>query len=194
MAAAGLGMSLYSAFSGSSDKKKAAEQAKKIGELQSAELLRRADEEQRLGIEQQKSMLDQQARRAELIKSMYSKSGLLLTGTPGMALSEQGEVDAYNLNETRLASESRVKSMRKGAELATLGASNLVTAYDQQGNNAMLSGVFGAIGGATQMYGSLSNWGGGKNTYAQDQANMMDLTGGKSGTTTWIDDFLKNWK
>jgi hypothetical protein len=154
--------SLIGGFSGRKAAKKAAKRAKEIGRLQSEEFGRRVKEEQRLGVAEQKGMSDAQKKRRSLIEGMYATSGLLMTGTPAQALSEQEQADIANRAEAGAASESRVRSLQASAKIAALNTSIQVDAFKTQGQTAMMQAGFGGMEGLGSMYTPLKNWLGGQ--------------------------------
>ena len=164
MAGASIAGSLFSGFSGFGAGKKAAKKAKEIGRLNKAEFERQAVLESDLRTKQKSSELDANARRMGQIEGMYSKSGLMLTGTPAQAIQEQGGIGLYNMGELDEASAERVRSLRMQARLETIQAGAAASAYKAQGQTDLISGFFSAAKSGVQMYSGMENWMGGKKT------------------------------
>jgi hypothetical protein len=86
---------LYGGIAGLSAGKKAAREAKRVAEARAKELGNQATYEGELAIEQENAQRDAYAHRLSTIEGMYSKSGLLLTGTPAQAMDKQRETDRH---------------------------------------------------------------------------------------------------
>jgi hypothetical protein len=157
MIAGGLSIAsgLVSGLSGRSAAKKQkkaykamARKAREIGKLNVAEI-------ERTGVEGQKSMLDQQARRAARIESMYAKSGNIMSGTPAVAQQEQKRMDQYALNEYNQQVAFRAKLQSESMVQQYLGQAK---AAGMQGTNALIGGLFGAAAGAVQFGTGAQDW------------------------------------
>lgn len=149
--ALGVAQGLYSGISGYKSGKKQekaykemARRAKEIGKLN-------ADEINRVGTEEQKSMLDLNARRMARIESMYSKSGLLLTGTPATAIQSQKRMDQYALNEHNQQVQFRAKMEKLMAANQAAQYMGQAKAAGMNATTALIGGLFGAAQGGIQM-------------------------------------------
>jgi hypothetical protein len=166
--------SLIGGALGSRASKKAAERAKEIGRLNYQELMRRAEVEQDLGTQEILGLLDSQARQRGTVEGMYSKSGLLLTGTPAAAMQEMEEDMAFNVEQAEESVSERVQRLRFQARMSKLGAEAQVDTYKEQARGDIIGSVFGAVEGGLDMF---SAWGGGQNNPpATPQPERFDPT------------------
>ena len=169
-AALQIGSSLYSGFSGYKAKKKQEKKLKKIGKMRAAEYERQADLTLEQGIEQEKQVSDQLARRRSLIEGMYSKSGLLLTGTPATAMSEQRTADIENIENLRKDVSERAKSLRKAAQIERLQTGYGASALDKQATTSLIQGGIGAFSGVVDLY----KWFSGRNPKQPASGTSVD--------------------
>lgn len=169
--------SLIGGLAGRKAAKKSAKQIKALGAARAEELTRQAEQEDELRVEQKKAEFDANKRRMEQISGMYSKSGLLLTGTPAVAMQQQKETDIYNIQQGDEAAQERARRLREAAKIEIQSAELSAKGYETQGKTDLYSGILGAGMGAAQLAGPLKNWfgeiggGGGK----QNQAQMFDM-------------------
>lgn len=128
-----------------------AQQAKEVGRLNVAEI-------ERTGVEEQKSMADQMARRMARIQSMYSKSGLLLTGTPATAQQAQKRMDQYALNEhnQQVAFRAKIEKLMNASQVAQYQGQ--AKAAGMEAATALIGGLFGATQGGVQFGVGMNNW------------------------------------
>ena len=147
---------LIGGLMGKSASDEAAERAMKIGKLNYAEFMRQADIAGELGSQEVMNLLEAQARHKGTVKGMYGKSGLLMTGTPALAMAEMQEDFDYNVEQAQESVQERVTRLEHSAEMALLGAEARAAGYEEQGRGDLWSAGFGAAKGALQMY---SGWG-----------------------------------
>ena len=149
LAGAKIASSLYGGFSGLSSGKKAAKEAKRAAEARAKELGIQADYEGELAIEQKTAQLDANTRRLSEVEGLYSKSGLLLTGTPAHAMDKQKETDEYNIEQSTKAADERVRRLRVQAQMEIESGEAQADAYKTQGKTDLYSGLFGAATAAS---------------------------------------------
>lgn len=155
--------SLYGGIKGRSSAKKAAKATKRIGRMRAAELTRQAEEEDKFRIEEKQAELDAYKHRMEQVSGMYSKSGVLMTGTPAMAMEKQREADIYALEQGDEAAQERARRLREAAKIELEEAAAAASGYQSRGTADLISGVVGAVQGGAQMWGPIKNWMGSQN-------------------------------
>ena len=158
-----IGSSIFSGISGYNSAKKAAAQRKKIAEMRAGEFERQADLTQEQGVEMQQQAMDQLARRRSMIEGMYSKSGLMMTGTPAVAMQEQKQADIENLQNLEKQTAENVRALKKSAELERLGGQYDADAMKTKGKTSLIQGGLGAFSGAVDLF----SWMGALNTPKQ---------------------------
>ena len=137
--------------------KKDAERLREIGKKNYAELMRQAELEGDVGSQQVVNLLEQQARQKALVGSMYSKSGLSMTGTPARSMAEMQEDFDYNVDQAQESVQERVARIQHQAEMALMSAESQAAGADQAGRNALIGAGFGAAKGFLQAYGGLGD-------------------------------------
>jgi len=152
--------SIISGLTGSSASRKAAKKLKEIGKLNYAELMRQAEVEQDLGTQEIMNLLDVQAHQRGVVEGMYSKSGVLMTGTPAQAMREMEEDFGFTVEQAEESIDERVRRIRFQARMALEGAELRAEGYEEQAKGDILGAVFGGAKGALSMF---SAWGGGMN-------------------------------
>lgn len=140
----GVASGLMSGISGYRAGKKAAKKAKEVGKLRAGEYLRQAGNEMEYNTDQQKAIAEAQARRMATIGTMYSKSGLMLTGTPKLAMEAQKEADAYTIEQASKAGSEQVRALNTAAKMERKVAGSAARALETEGRTALVGGLFSA--------------------------------------------------
>lgn len=83
----------------------------------------------------------QSRRRLASMEAKYAKSGLLMTGTPTLMVTEQAKTDELNILQRNRFSSIRAQRLQEGAGIRRAQGSFESGAYNIQGTSQLLSGV-----------------------------------------------------